>query len=311
MFEIFGQVIETHDIVVIFLLILLEGILSLDNALVLGLLARRLPKRQQARALSYGLVGAFFIRLVAIGCAQFLLNWQIVKLLGGGYLAYVAIHYFWSVIRSRSTEKITADAQGQPELVDRESGKPLDFASLDEEAQARTPVTIPDRQEIESTESMSASTNNDLAVDNDAPPGGYARFWPTVIVIELTDLAFAVDSILAAIAMVGPAPLGHTGFHPKLWLVFAGGMLGVILMRFAAAIFIGLLDRFPRFEYSAYLLVLTIGVKLCLDWYFNSPEHPHRLDFHSLSNPAFWAFWLTMLACFLYGFIPAKGAKKA
>ncbi len=311
MFDVFGQVIETHDIIVIFLLILLEGILSLDNALVLGLLARRLPKHQQARALSYGLVGAFFIRLVAIGCAQFLLNWQIVKLLGGGYLAYVAIHYFWSVLASRSTEKIVSDSQGQPELVDRESGKPLDFESIDEEAQARTPVTIPERQEIESTDLLPSSQRSVSSPDEGAPPGGYARFWPTVVVIELTDLAFAVDSILAAIAMVGPTPIGHVGFHPKLWLVFTGGMLGVILMRFAASMFIGLLDRFPRFEYSAYLLVLTIGLKLCLDWYFNSPDHPHRLDFHSLSNPAFWVFWMTMLACFLYGFIPAKGAKKA
>ena len=32
-----------------------------------------------------------------------------------------------------------------------------------------------------------------------------AKFWPTVLVIELTDIAFAVDSILAAIGVVGSA----------------------------------------------------------------------------------------------------------
>jgi hypothetical protein len=52
--------------------------------------------------------------------------------------------------------------------------------------------------------------------------------------------------------------------------VITGGILGVILMRFAAAIFIKLLEKFPRFELSAYLLVIVIGMKLLLDWGFNS-----------------------------------------
>ena len=70
-----------------------------------------------------------------------------------------------------------------------------------------------------------------------------------MIAIELTDIAFAVDSIVAAIAMVSstPKPPGQR-LHPKLWLVVVGGMLGVIAMRFAAAMFMKLLERFPRFE---------------------------------------------------------------
>ncbi len=307
MFDIFGQVLEARDLVVILLLVLLEGLLSLDNALVLGLLARRLPKHQQTRALTYGLVGAFFIRLVAISCAQLLLNWQIVKLLGGGYLVYIAVHYFWSELRSRAAEKIVADAQGMPKLVDRTTGVALGSEALDEETQARTPVQIPERVAgTEGTESggASAAPQSQPAAINAA--AGHARFWPTVFVIELTDLAFAVDSILAAIALVGPAPPAHDGLHPKLWLVFTGGMLGVVLMRVAAAMFLKLLERFPRFEYSAYLLVLTIGAKLCIDWFVNSPEHPHRIDFHSPSGPAFWVFWMAMLACFLYGFVPQE-----
>ena len=101
---------------------------------------------------------------------------------------------------------------------------------------------------------------------------GLAAFWPTVLIIELTDIAFAVDSILAAIAFVGSPPPTHNTahFHPKLWLVVVGGMLGVLLMRYAATMFIKLLERFPRFELSAYLLVLVIGTKLLLDWGCNS-----------------------------------------
>ena len=54
----------------------------------------------------------------------------------------------------------------------------------------------------------------------------------TVCVIELTDVAFAIDSIVAAIGIVGPPPAHQR--HPKLWVVLVGGMLGAVLMRFAA-----------------------------------------------------------------------------
>ncbi len=99
------------------------------------------------------------------------------------------------------------------------------------------------------------------------------------MVIEFTDMAFAVDSILAAIALVGPKPSDHVGLHPKLWVVVTGGMLGVILMRLAAVVFIRLLEKFPRFETSAYLLVSVIGLKLILDYVFNDYMQSHMLNF--------------------------------
>ena len=127
-----------------------------------------------------------------------------------------------------------------------------------------------------------------------------------MLVIELTDIAFAIDSILAAIAVVGRAPAGHEGPHPKLWVVMTGGMLGVLLMRAAAAFFIRLLERYPRFETSAYLHVFVIGVKLLADWWFNSADDPHRVNFQDPSSLAFWTFWVTMSVCIVYGFLPAR-----
>src|SRR5438105_6641962 len=91
----FGQTFEPHDLFVIGVLVILEGILSIDNALVLGLLARRLPKFLQGKALTYGLVGAFGFRIAAIATASFLLHWRIVKLVGGAYLIYVAGKHFF------------------------------------------------------------------------------------------------------------------------------------------------------------------------------------------------------------------------
>jgi YkoY family integral membrane protein len=140
-----------------------------------------------------------------------------------------------------------------------------------------------------------------------AAVGKPVGFWTTVALIEVTDVAFAVDSILAAIALVGNPPAGHVGpHHPKLWVVVTGGMIGVMLMRVASAMFIRLLERFPRFETSAYLLVLTIGGKLLVDWAVNTAQEPDRANFHNSSSPLFWAFWSIMAICVAIGFLPAK-----
>jgi YkoY family integral membrane protein len=287
---IFGQEANWGDLGVVGLLILLEGVLSIDNALVLGLLAKRLPKEQQKKALTYGLVGAFVFRILAISVAAFLLEWHVVKLLGGGYLAYIAIKHLF--FETKDTDaKLTVDAEGEPVLVDAATGEPITPAEEDLEISERVPFATEDESER-------------------PPSRGFAKFWPTVLVIELTDIAFAVDSILAAIALVGRKPTDHEGSHPKLWVIITGGILGVVLMRFAAVIFIKLLDRFPRFETAAYVLVAIIGGKLLLDWGFNSAEH-HRLDFHDFHHPAFWVFWSLMALGFLSGFLPQRDRTRA
>ena len=250
----FGQTYRPSDLIVIATLVFFEGLLSIDNALVLALLARRLPKAMRAKALTYGLAGAFVFRSILIGFAAYLLQWRIVKLLGGGYLLWISLQHFF-----------LKKEEPQPSL-------------------------------------------NEAGDDTDEPPTDLPApgFWKTVALIEVTDVAFAVDSILAAIALVGSAPPGHVGPHPKLWVVITGGMIGVMLMRVAAAMFIRLLERFPRFETSAYLLVLTIGLKLLVDWGFNSEQHPDRANFHDSSSPLFWAFWSTMVVCIAIGFLPQR-----
>ncbi|MGE0760968.1 MAG: hypothetical protein AB7O38_28410 [Pirellulaceae bacterium] len=257
-----NQSFEFQDLAKVAVLVVLEAVLSIDNALVLGLLAKRLPASQRARALTLGLVGAFAFRFISIATAQWLLKYTIVKCLGGLYLLYVAAKYFWEVWQHKAEKAAEAAANAEDGPHEAKVARPS------------------------------------------APPG----FWSTVLVIELTDIAFAVDSIVAAIGLVGPSP--SSGWHPKLWVVVTGGMLGVILMRYAATMFIRLLEMFPRFETAAYLLVGVIGSKLMLDYAFNRGD-THRLDFHSPRSPAFWVFWIVMVACFCIGFIPKKGDKSA
>ncbi len=283
----FDQTFDNGDFFNIGILIVLEGVLSIDNALVLGLLARRVPKEKQTLALTYGLVGAFVFRFAAIAVAQFLLSWTFVKLIGGGYLIYIALKHLFFESKEKDTEVIRLDEKGRPILVHEASGLPISPEEAADEINARIPIPM------------------DI---QDPPPGKpftSMNFWQTVAVIELTDIAFAVDSILAAIALVGPNPNEHQ-FHPKLWVVVLGGMLGLVLMRVAASLFIKVLERFPRFEVAAYLLVIVIGAKLLLDWGFNTKEHPHAIDFHDIHSPEFWIFWTTMLICFAVGFIPQR-----
>jgi len=245
--ELYGQRLEWQDLAVVALLVVLEGMLSIDNALVLGLLAKRLPRNEQSKALWYGLAGAFLFRFTAVVLASLLLRWTFAKFLGGAYLVYIAVrHLFFE--HGQEQESIKLDERGNPILDDADAPPAVG-----------NPTRIEEHPPAVLTPQMRAQL-------------GLASFWPTVFVIELTDIAFAVDSILAAIAMVGSPPKDTPpdALHPKLWVIVTGGVIGLMLMRVAARLFIQLLERFPRFEVSAYLLVIVIGLKLLLDWGFNS-----------------------------------------
>ncbi|MCC5464743.1 TerC family protein [Pelosinus baikalensis] len=94
-------------------------------------------------------------------------------------------------------------------------------------------------------------------------------FWNTVIKVEIADIAFAADSILAAVALAVSLPKttlpsigGLDGGH--FVVVFAGGFVGLVLMRFAAQWFVDILLRKPGLETAAYLLVGWVGVKLAV-----------------------------------------------
>jgi YkoY family integral membrane protein len=298
--SVLGQTFELHDIMIVLLLVVLEGTLSVDNALVLGLLARRLPPEQRKKALTYGLIGAFLFRFIAIATATILLKWTIFKLLGGAYLVYVAIKHFFFTAKDEHDTPVRIGPDGQPIVDDAAHTGTLTPEEREEEIRKRSPLH---------------STDKTLGYDAGYAPAlkKYAAFWPTVFVIEMTDIAFAVDSIVAAIGVVGRPPADHAAdaMHPKMWVIILGGFLGVVLMRFAAVMFIKLLEKFPRLELSGYLLVLVIGAKLCVDWagnkFFASAGNEHPVDFHSPSSPAFWVFWVLMIVCFAIGFWRKRG----
>lgn len=94
-------------------------------------------------------------------------------------------------------------------------------------------------------------------------------FWMTVFKVELADIAFAIDSILAAVALAVTLPntkLPNIGGLDggKFLVIFAGGLIGLIIMRFAANQFVKLLHSRPGLEIAAFLIVGWVGVKLAV-----------------------------------------------
>ncbi|MDO8527289.1 MAG: TerC family protein [Deltaproteobacteria bacterium] len=106
-------------------------------------------------------------------------------------------------------------------------------------------------------------------------------FWKTVAVVELTDIVFSVDSILAAVAL-----------SSKIWIIYLGGVLGIIAMRLVAGGFLKLIDRFPNLEMGAYMLVGWIGLKLGIE-----TLESQIAGFPHIMHPAL--FWGVMATIFV------------
>jgi YkoY family integral membrane protein len=182
-------------------LVLLEGLLSADNALVLAVMVQHLPAHQQKRALRYGIWGAFVFRAIAVVFAYQLTKYWQLKLLGGLYLVGLALKHF-----------LTHGGGGHDGSERKKKG------------------------------------------------GG---FWWTVLNVELADIAFSVDSILAAVALVEALPPKLQANNTlALCIIYAGGVLGIIMMRLVAGMFLLLLNRYQGLASGAYVLVGWIGLKL-------------------------------------------------
>ena len=73
-------------------------------------------------------------------------------------------------------------------------------------------------------------------------------FWSIVLTVEISDIVFSIDNIVAAVAVT-----------QILWLVVIGVFIGILLMRVAAGWFSYLVDREPILKKAAYLLIMVIG----------------------------------------------------
>lgn len=202
-------------VTIIVQIVFLEGILSIDNAAILGAMVQDLPDDQsipwpaalgflarsstrllgfqREAALKVGLLGAYFGRGLMLALAGFIIQNQWLRVVGALYLLGLAFNYFAGL----------HEADGAGEV-------------------------------------------GDLAVS-----AAHASFWPQVLAIELADLAFSVDNVIAAVAL-----------SDRLWVVMLGVAIGILTMRFAATIFSRMIRWEPVLETGAYLLLVAIGAEL-------------------------------------------------
>lgn len=206
--------VHFSDFITIGLLVLLEGVLSADNALVLAILVLGLPKKEQKQALRYGIIGAFAFRFLATLFAAYMIRLSWVKLIGALYLLYLSWSHFFH----------GGDAE------QRRTAKPA------------------------------------------VPMWGLSAFWATVVKVELTDIVFAVDSILVAVAM-----------SPKLWVIVTGGLLGIIAMRLLIGQFLVVVQRYPVLVDAAFIVIAWVGIKLLL-------EYAHQMHWIAFAIPK----WLSI-----------------
>ncbi|WP_429971514.1 TerC family protein [Fructilactobacillus sp. Tb1] len=184
------------DWLIIFSLVILECVMSVDNAIVLATQTQVLPtKKLQEESLFYGLWGAYLFRFLVIGAGVYLINFWEIKIIGAIYLIYLAVKYFVPGKSKKTKGPI------------KEKGNP------------------------------------------------YSRkfFWWVVIQIEMMDILFSVDSVLASLA-VSSNPV----------VVLIGGMVGILAMRGIAEFVMSLMKKIPELKTMAYVLVFVIGIKLLL-----------------------------------------------
>jgi YkoY family integral membrane protein len=96
-------------------LILIESLLSVDNAAVLATMVLDLPKDQRAKALRYGILGAYIFRGLSLLFAAILISIWWVKPLGGLYLLWLAMRYFLKRRKHVDEETPEEEAQEQKE----------------------------------------------------------------------------------------------------------------------------------------------------------------------------------------------------
>ncbi len=226
-------------------LIFLEGILSIDNAAVLGAMVSVLPDdqavpypawlgflcaptsrvlgMQRSAALKVGLLGAYVGRGLMLTVASWVIHNPLLKVLGAAYLVRLAFEHL-----------------GKSEDVERGTH----------------------------------ATTHRVA----------ATFWLVVLNVELADLAFSLDNVVAAVALSN-----------QFWVLMLGVALGILTMRFAAGIFTWLIKREPILATAAYLVVFNIGVELLLDEF---------LGIHFEAWQKFAISAATLVLCVLYARVP-------
>ena len=242
---------------VLIVLIVLEGLLAADNAVVLAVMVKHLEPKQRKKALFYGLLGAFVFRMISILLLVWLVQWWWMQALGALYLFYVSISHLVKIYKGKNQARGT-DVDAELEKQEQKKG---------------------------------------------------SGFWFTVLKVEIADIAFAIDSILAAAAIALALPAVGGDFFGvnagQYTVMLIGGLIGVIIMRFFATWFVEVLNKRPRLEVAAFIIVGWVGVKLAV---LTLAHDQINVIPHEFPHSTAWKliFWSIMVIVILIGWFGSK-----
>ena len=87
-----AELVEAIPVIVS--LIIIEGLLSVDNALAIAAMASHLPGKQKFQALKWGIVGAYLFRGLCLAFAAWIIENPWLKICGAAYLIYLMSQHF-------------------------------------------------------------------------------------------------------------------------------------------------------------------------------------------------------------------------
>ena len=220
---------------------LLEEALSIDNLFVIALIFSRfkIPKKYQHKVLFWGILGVLVFRGILIGVGTTLVHhFTSLFYVFGAFLLYSA----WKLLRHKEEDPGENDIDKNkvvrfirkfyPVSTDSSHGH---FFTIENGKKALTPLMV------------------------------------ALIVVELTDVMFAFDSV--------PAVLSIT---TDPFLVFSSNIFAILGLRSLYFVLSDFMDRFTHLRYSLIAILSFIGLKMIL-----IPLHIHMPVWVSLSVIAF------------------------
>jgi len=284
MHELVQQILDNPlpSLAIIGNLIIIESLLSVDNAAVLATMVMDLPQQQRNKALRYGIWGAYIFRGLAMLFAALLIKIWWLKPLGGLYLIWLVVDQFKEKIgygeKGNNIFRIVTtilfaifvrtnsfgNILGWLNTLLSWTGKSTNYnVQFDFFNWLFVPIlglyvvylvyaTIKLREDEEDDGEINKSSNKVYNFFHNK----IGIFWSTVILVEIMDMAFSIDNVFAAVA-----------FTPNIILVCIGVFIGILAMRFVAQTFVKLMEKYAFLETAAFVVITVLGIKLIMSLY--------------------------------------------
>lgn len=207
---------------------LIELSLSVDNIFVIAIIfsSFSIPPKYRHEVLFYGVLGAIVFRAIMIVFGVALINkFSWIVYVFGGFLIYTAIKML-----THKTE---------------------DFDPKKSKMFIWIKKIFPVTDEMQEDKFFIKKEGLRLATP----------LFVALIIIELTDILFAVDSIPAVLAVTTDS-----------FIVFASNILAVMGLRSMFFLISGMLDKFRYINYSLVAILAFVGIKMILSSFVHFPE---------------------------------------